>query len=176
MKKPFVITALFAVVVFSGCRESKPRQTRDEPPASPTTASRELKPIPQNAVEEGRKIFERVKSSYPQAVISIWGYSTPTVALWMPESDWNSLSSLERGNLGYYVKYQVPAIRANPGPHTGISSNAPIYSKLLSKCSRMSDDSWMIGIGPYDSKGELLLDHKAVTGSQTPWCANEDPK
>lgn len=176
MKTNLLITALFAVVVFAGCRESKPRQPREEPPASPTSASQEQMPIPPNAVEEGSKIFARVKSSYARAEISIEGYSTPNVALWIPESDWNSLSSIERCNLGYYVKSHVPSIRANPGPHTGVPSSAPIYSKLVSKCRGMSDDSWMIGVGPYDSNGELLCKHKAVTGRQLPWCANEDPK
>jgi len=173
-----LVPALFAVVAVTGCRDSKPQQTRAEPPTPPPNAQPERTPIPAGAVEEGRKIFERVRANYARAEISIWGAGsgTPKIALWIPEADWNNLSSVERGNLGYYVKSHVPAIRANPGPHTGISSSAPIYSRLVSNCRSMSDDSWTIGVGPYNSEGKLLLDHEAVTGRQSPWLANEIPK
>ncbi len=135
-------------------------------------------PIPPGTIEKGRKIFERIKTNYRRAEISIWGAasSSPKVALWIPESEWKSLPSVERGNLGYYVKSHVPIFRTNPGPHTGISSSAPIYSQLVSNCRRMSDDAWCIGVGAYNAEGNLLYDHEAVTGSESPWRTNAIPK
>lgn len=180
MKTKLIIPAFLATIIFTGCRDSKPKQEHTVLPAPPQAippqiATPELTPIPPGAVEEGRKVFERIKSKYSKAEISIWGAgtNTPKVALWIPESEWNNLSNIDHGNLGYYVKSSVPAIRSNPGPHTGISSFAPIYTKLVSNCRSMSEDSWMIGVGSFNAEGGLLLDHEAVNGAQSPWHANE---
>lgn len=179
MKPKLIIPAFLAAIFFTGCRDSKPQEYAALPPSPqpihPPTVAAKRTPIPLGAVEEGRKVFEHIKSRYKQAEISIWGAgtSTPKVALWIPESDWKSLSNIEQGNLGYYVKFTVPRIRSNPGPYTGIPSSAPIYSKLISNCYNMSENSWIIGVGAYNSEGKLLLDHEAVTGTDSPWHTNE---
>ena len=180
MKTKLIIPAFLAIVFLNGCRDSKPKQEHTVLPAPPQTipqpiATPERTPIPPDAIKEGRKVFERIKSKYSKAEISIWGAgtSTPKVALWIPESEWNDLSYIERGNLGYYVKSAVPSIRSNPGPHIGIPSSAPIYGKFVSTCRRMSEDSWMIGVGAFNTEGSLLLDHEAVNGTHTPWRTNE---
>jgi hypothetical protein len=180
MKTKFFIRALLATIIITGCRDSKPQQ---EPIVSPVPsepipqqiATPERTPIPSGAIEEGHKVFERIKSKYSKAEISIWGAgtSTPKVALWIPESEWNNLSNMERGNLGYYVKSSVSVMRSNPGPHIGISSSAPIYTQFVSNCRSMSEDSWIIGVGSFNAAGSLLLDHEAASGAQSPWHTNE---
>jgi len=134
--------------------------------------------IPQTAVENGRQIYDRIKAGYPNTRLSIFGYGTPDpkVALWIPESDWNALSSQERISLGYYVKSHVPAIRDNPGPYLGISPNAPAYQGLVANCrNNMTDNSWMIGVGPFNAAGQLLADHDVAVGTSLPWRSNAPP-
>jgi hypothetical protein len=175
VKANLICSVFFVTAALTSCRDSKPEQAYTKLAAPLPAATPKQVPIPPGAVEEGRKIFERIRSNYARAEISIWGAASnsPKVALWIPESEWKSLSSIEQGYLGYYVKSSVPAIRSNPGPHTGISSSAPIYSRLVSNCYNMSNDSWIIGVGPYNAEGKLLLDHEAVNGTESPWRANE---
>jgi hypothetical protein len=127
--------------------------------------------------QSGAAIYKRVVGKYPYAKPFVFGFATPVLAWFLPETEWKRMSSEERATIVAYMPTLVARARNNPDPYLDMPSTAPLYQTAVAKVRSFTDDQWEIGVGQptRSSAGRTLtLDTQVVCGGNaSPDCSGE---
>jgi hypothetical protein len=131
------------------CARNEPAPTpiTVAPPITAAAPVEQAKPRYDPAiVQRGEALHAKALAKTGDAKLNVWGSGFPTVkaCIWIPEGDWDSLSTEDREALVTYLKAQIPIIRSNPERYTSAPSSAPAYSRIRSNIANMRDDAFVI--------------------------------
>jgi len=120
----------------------------------------------------GRTLHTRILDQYPSLdpvyrKASLWGALSdrPLVLVWVPKSDWDSLSTDDRSLLSAYAASQIEVVRASPFDFLDIPRTAPLAPTIRRKARGLGPNDWGIGIGPVSADGrDVLADEIAAEG------------
>jgi hypothetical protein len=142
-------------------QEAAPKQS--EKPANPTSET-----LSEGNIQEGKEIADHILVKYPTACPvnpDIEGLATPqpVLAFWLPEEEWNNLSTEQQTSLTRYVQSLISTVRNNPEDYIYCPKTAPIYPTFVDKAHTLNNNDWEIIIGPINN-GEGVMDRTVAKG------------
>jgi hypothetical protein len=117
--------------------------------------------------QTGAAIYQRVLRRYPYVKPFVFGFENPSLAWFLPRTEWNRLTSRERAAVVEYMPVLVARARNNPDPYLKMPSTAPLYSTGIAMVQAFADGQWVIGVGdPTNSYAgrTLTMDTEVVCG------------
>jgi len=124
-------------------------------------------------VRQGAQLFEKIKSSPPNPLVTGVGMEYPALTTLVRKDRWDRLSKREQVDLTYYAESLVQDARSNPAKYSVIPPSAPSYPLYEKKVRDLCAECWAVGItypSP-DVRGEDTFD-RIVLGD-TAWEQNK---
>jgi hypothetical protein len=92
------------------------------------------------------------------------GTTTPSVAVYIRDRDWEGLTEKERGDLQCYMPELVRVVKSSPGDYLDIPSTAPVYPRMMRNVDSIPANGWRIITGELKSNGLVQFDRTVRAG------------
>jgi hypothetical protein len=101
----------------------------------------------------------------------VWGLetATPALALLVPDTVWEALSTEDQQDLTWYLESLIPVVRAQPEPYLDAFRSAATYARLRATLANLCGECWLIAVGRQAGNATGLLFDKVVVQGNALW-------